>query len=73
MYAIRSYYAKEKHANTVYYSSDESAQATYLKLFKGQGLEAIILDQMIDNHFISFLEMKNAEVKFQRVDADLSA
>jgi len=64
--------AKEKHANTVYYASDESAQATYLKLFKGQALEAIILDQMIDSHFISFLEMKNSEVKFQRVDADLS-
>lgn len=41
-------------------------------MFKNEGLEAIILDQIIDNHFISFLEMKNDKVKFQRVDADLS-
>ena len=27
---------------------------------------------MIDNHFISFLESKNTDLKFQRVDADLT-
>ena len=64
--------ASEKHENTIFYASDESLQATYLKLFKSQGNEVIILDQVIDNHFISFLEMKNNELKFQRVDADLT-
>ncbi len=63
---------KKKHENTIFYASDESLQATYLKLFKSQGNEVIILDQVIDNHFISFLEMKNNELKFQRVDADLT-
>ena len=29
-----------------------------------------VLDTQIDSHFIQFLEMKNTEVKFARVDAD---
>ncbi len=63
---------KEKHENTIFYANDEAVQATYLKMFKNQGNEVIILDQLIDNHFISFLEMKNSDHKFQRVDADLT-
>ncbi len=64
--------AKATHENTIYYANDEAGQATYLKMFKGQGNEVVILDHMIDNHFISFLESKNADLKFQRVDADLT-
>ncbi|PLX95782.1 MAG: molecular chaperone HtpG [Desulfuromonas sp.] len=64
--------AKEKHADKVYYANDEATQATYLKLFKSQGIEVIILDTLIDNHFIQFLEMKNTSVRFERVDSDLS-
>lgn len=56
----------------VYYTHDEVAQATYLKLFKAQGLNVLILDAQIDSHFIQFLEMKNPEIKFARVDADLT-
>lgn len=64
--------AKAKHENKVYYANDEGAQATYLKLFKSQGLEALILDALIDNHFIQFIEMKNNDVKFERVDSDVT-
>ncbi len=63
---------KLDHENKVYYANDEAAQATYLKLFKGQGIEVLVLDAMIDNHFISFLEHKNQDVKFERVDADVT-
>jgi len=63
---------KDKHDNIIYYASDEATQATYLKLFKSEGNEVIILDQIIDSHFISFIEMKNNDLKFQRVDADLT-
>lgn len=59
-------------ATTVYYTNDEVAQATYLKLFKAQGLDVLILDDQIDSHFIQFLEMKNSEVHFARVDADVT-
>lgn len=64
--------AAAKHENKVYYANDEAAQATYLKLFKSQEMEVLILDAMIDNHFISFLEHKNSDVKFERVDADVT-
>ncbi len=64
--------AKDKHENKVYYANDEGAQATYLKLFKTQGMEALILDAMIDNHFIQFLESKNGDIKFERVDSDIT-
>ena len=57
---------------TVYYTNDEVAQATYLKLFKAQGVDVLVLDTQIDSHFIQFLEMKNSEVKFARVDADVT-
>lgn len=64
--------AKDKHENKVYYANDEATQVTYLKLFKSQGMEALILDAMIDNHFIQFLESKNSEIKFERVDSDIT-
>lgn len=64
--------AKGTHENKVYYANDEGAQATYLKLFKSQGMEALILDAMIDNHFIQFLESKNEDLKFERVDSDIT-
>lgn len=64
--------AKEKHENKVYYANDEGTQATYLKLFKSQGLEVLVLDAMIDTHFIQFLETKNSDLKFERVDSDIT-
>ncbi len=64
--------AKEKHENKVYYANNEAAQSTYIKLFKSQGLEVLILDAMIDSHFIQFLESKNTDVKFERVDSDVT-
>lgn len=59
-------------ATTVYYTNDEVAQATYLKLFKAQDIAVLIMDTQIDSHFIQFLEMKNSEVHFARVDADIT-
>jgi len=64
--------AKDHHEGTVYYANDEGIQVTYLKLFQAQGLEALILDAVIDNHFIQFLESKNSETKFERVDSDIT-
>jgi molecular chaperone HtpG len=64
--------AKESHPEKVFYTNDEAAQATYLKLFKSQGLEALILDALIDSHFIQYLEMKNPRIHFERVDSDVT-
>ncbi len=63
---------QERHLNQVFYTSDPVAQATYVDLHKGQGLEVLTLDSFIDNHFIHFLEREFSDVKFSRVDSELS-
>ena len=63
---------RDKHKDKVFYVSDEKQQAQYIKLFKDQGMEAVILNALIDNHFMQFLEMKENGVKFLRIDSDLS-
>ncbi len=63
---------KEKHENKVYYVSDEKQQAQYIKMFRDHNMEAVILEHNIDNPFISQLEMKEKDIKFVRIDADLT-
>ena len=63
---------KESKPTTIYYVSDEQQQAQYIKLFKDEGLNAILCDNFIDPHFLSFLEYKTPDkLKFTRIDADL--
>jgi len=56
----------------VYYVSDEKQQAQYVRMFKDNNMDAVILDSLIDTHFISFMESKLEKVKFLGVDADIS-
>jgi len=63
---------EEKGEKKVFYVSDVKQQAQYIKMFKEQGMEALILNTSIDNHFISFLEMKENTIKFNRIDSDIS-
>ena len=63
---------KDKHENQIFYVSDKTQQSQYIRLFKENGLDAVYLDNIIDAHFISFLEMNRQPVKFKRVDADIS-
>ncbi|NQZ64232.1 molecular chaperone HtpG [Crocosphaera sp.] len=63
---------KERHENRVFYCTDTDTQATYVELYKNQGLEILFMDSFIDtNYFIPFLEKEYSEVKFARVDAEL--
>ncbi len=63
---------KEKHENRVFYSNNSDTQATFIELYKNQGLEVLYLDSFIDtNYFIPFLEREYNEVKFSRVDSEL--
>ncbi len=62
----------EKHKGKVFYVNDEKQQSQYIRIFKDHGMEAVILNTMIDSHFIQFLESKESDVKFSRIDADLS-
>ncbi len=63
---------KSKHENKVFYVTDEKQQAQYIKMFNENDMEAVILDNLIDNHFIQFLEMNEEGVTFSRVDSDIS-
>lgn len=64
---------KGKLDDKIVYASDEAAHASYLKMFKDHGLEAVIADTMIDQHFLPFLEMESQrKFKFQRIDADIA-
>lgn len=64
--------AKDKHENKVFYVTDEKQQSQYVKMFKDQGMDAIILSTLIDSHFIQHLEMDQRDVKFLRIDSDIA-
>ncbi len=62
----------QKQPTIVYYVSDALQQAQYIKMFKDEGLNAILCDNFIDPHFLSFLEYKTPDkLKFMRIDADI--
>lgn len=61
---------KERTKDKVYYTSDLGAQSAYLDLFKAEGIEVLVLDSLIDSHFVGFLE-RQQQTKFARVDSDL--
>ncbi|MBE6936431.1 MAG: molecular chaperone HtpG [Ruminococcaceae bacterium] len=56
----------------VYYATDVNAQAQYISMFRANGIEAVLLQHVLDNHFITLLEHHNPGVKFRRIDSDLS-
>jgi len=62
----------EKAGKSVYYVTDAKLQSQYINMFNEQGLTAIELTTRLDNPFISYLEMYENEVKFLRIDSDLT-
>ena len=58
--------------NVIYYVTDLNQQGQYIKMFKEQGMNAVILNHNIDTSFISQLESRNEKYKFMRIDADLT-
>ena len=63
---------KEKHENTIFYATNEKEQSQYINMFREEGIDAVILGHNIDSAFISSLEQKNENLKFMRIDADLT-
>ncbi|GAB3797049.1 molecular chaperone HtpG [Spirosoma humi] len=52
------------------YTSDRKQQDAYIESARRRGYDVLLLDNVIDAHFINALEQKLEKVNFQRVDAD---
>jgi len=63
----------EEKVQKVYYVSDAVAQSQYITLFKENHKDAVYLTERIDQPFITELEAKNSDLRFQRIDADVSS
>ena len=60
---------REKAENKVFYATDATLQAAAIAMYTSQGIGVALLNSLIDVNYISFLEFKNSDVKFSRVDA----
>ncbi|MDY5701254.1 MAG: molecular chaperone HtpG [Lachnospiraceae bacterium] len=63
---------EETKEKIIYYVTDEQQQSQYINMFKAAKMDAVILTHNIDQPFISQLESKNENVKFMRIDADVT-
>lgn len=61
----------KQDGDKVYYVTDENVQAQYIKMFRDNGLDAVLLGHSIDQHFISFLEYKESNLHFARIDSEI--
>ncbi|MBU9746407.1 molecular chaperone HtpG [Lachnospiraceae bacterium ASD3451] len=63
---------EEKPKTIIHYVTDEVQQSQYINMFKNEGMDAFILSHNIDSPFISQLERQHEELKFQRIDSDVT-
>ena len=63
---------KKDERKVIYYVTDKLQQGQYIKMFKEQNMDAVILNHNIDTSFISQLEQRNEHYKFMRIDADVT-
>ncbi|PIE84035.1 MAG: molecular chaperone HtpG [Bacteroidia bacterium] len=62
---------RDKHGKTVYlYTTDRSAQYSYIEAAKAKGYSVLVMDGMLDPHLIQQLEQKLENVHFARVDSE---
>ena len=64
---------KEKPKTTIYYVTNEQQQGQYINMFRQNGMDAVIFRHNIDTAYLSHAEQKNEEVKFESIDADVTA
>lgn len=57
--------------DTIYYTPDQAKQVAYVEIAKSRGLDVVVMDHELDNHYMSMIEYKNQGKKFRRVDAEL--
>jgi molecular chaperone HtpG len=55
----------------VLYTNSEQDQHAYIKKANDRSYDVTVMDSIIDNHFVQFLESKWEKTQFKRVDADI--
>jgi molecular chaperone HtpG len=61
----------DKNGNTVFlYTSNTSEQDSYIQSARKRGYDVLVLDSVIDSHFINQLESKLEKTSLKRVDSD---
>ena len=63
---------QEPPKTVIYYVTDRKQQSQYINLFREENKNAFVLTHSIDQPFISSLEMGDDNVKFQRIDAQVT-
>ena len=63
---------EQEKDHTIYYVTDEQQQSQYINMFRQAKMQAFVLNQNIDQPFISQLEAKNEGLHFARIDADVT-
>jgi len=61
----------DKGKQTIYlYASDAGKQDTYIQMAKDKSYDVLLMDGVLDSHFISNLEQKLENTQLKRVDSD---
>lgn len=61
----------DRDGNVIYlYSTDKTAQFSYIRGAEEKGYNVLLLDGQLDQHLIQFLETKIDKTRFVRVDSD---
>ena len=61
----------DKYDRTVViYANNEKEQHSYITSAKSQGYDVLLMNNIVDNHFMQMLETKKDKVSFVRVDSD---
>ncbi|MDR0954909.1 MAG: molecular chaperone HtpG [Rikenellaceae bacterium] len=62
----------DKNGTLVYlYTNDTEAQYSFIETARAKGYDVLLMDGQLDNHFIGWVESKNQNLRFARVDADV--
>jgi len=76
-FTIEEYKSKIKDAQTdkdkklvILYTTNPSEQHSFIEAARNKGYDVLQFDDMLDSHFVGFLEGKFEDISFKRVDAD---
>ncbi|MDE6587281.1 MAG: molecular chaperone HtpG [Paramuribaculum sp.] len=62
----------DKDGNVVYlYTTDPTAQYSYIKAATGRGYDVLVMDGQLDSHFVGLIESKVEKTRCVRVDSDV--